>query len=343
MRVVLSAPAESPPPALSVVLMLRNEAPTLPVSLDSLRRQRTTFNFEVVWVDGASTDASVDVIRRHPLTSTVPTTIAVQDADDAGMAVAQKIGVELASGELILFMQADVRILDPGALQTVHDAFARPEVVGTSFVGLGPDRVFSQYDFWGQVFMSRFLGDRVEDDFDLKFNGVRRTAYDDIGGFDVERLPFGGNDFDFSMRLRDAGEIAALDIEAEHLHGLGKRHRPRGLLRKYSRNSEVAGATAAYYFRYRDRVPGYRAMLAQQLGVVAACVLGAIPLFWPASLLLVATLAVWWHRAAWRSVRSWRLPLVLPLGIAGLYAFAWHFVSGLLTGRTRFDTDNTMR
>ncbi|MEM8964295.1 MAG: glycosyltransferase [Acidobacteriota bacterium] len=342
MKVVCRHAAGEETPELSVVLMLRNEEPTVPVALDSLAAQETSFPFEIIWVDGVSTDRSVEVIREHPVSSAVSTVIAVQDPDNAGMGVAQALGAELARGEFLVFMQADVRVLDPTALETIRRAFDDPDVVGTSFVGRGPDLVFDRYDFWGQVFMSRFLGDRVEDDFDLKLNGVRRSAYDHIGGFDTERLPLGGNDFDFSMRLRETGRIAALEIEAEHLHGLGKRHQPLGLLRKYCRNSEVAGTTAGYYFRYRDNVAGYASFVVQQIAVVAVCVASAIPPLWPYSLLPVAFFAVWWHRKAWLHVRDLRLPLVFPLGVIGLYAFAFFFAAGLFFGRTRFDFDNKM-
>ncbi|MEM6797825.1 MAG: glycosyltransferase [Acidobacteriota bacterium] len=327
---------------MSVILMLRNEEPTLPVSLDSLAGQQTTFPFEVVWVDGRSTDRSVEVIREHPLSAERATAIVVQEADNAGMAVAQQIGAELARGEIFIFMQADVRIRDPRALEKIRREFDDPEVAGTSFVGLGPDRSFEAYDFWGQVFMARYLGDRVENDFDLKLNGVRRDAFFEIGGFDVERLPLGGNDFDFSVRLRSAGRVAAPEVEAEHLHGLGKKHSAAGLLRKYCRNSEVAGATAALYFRYRHEVPGYWRFAAQQFGLVAACALSLVPPLWPFSLGLVLILALHWQRAALRRVRGWRLPLVVPFSLAGIYAFAFYFTSGLLAGRTRYDFDNKM-
>ena len=329
-------------PEMSVILMLRNEEPTLPVSLDSLARQQTSFDFEVIWVDGVSTDNSVEVIREHALSQQRPTTIVVQSPDNAGMAVAQQIGAELARGEIFVFMQADVRVLDPHALEKIRRAFADPQVVGTSFIGRGPDRAFGEYDFWGQVFMARYLGDRVEGDFDLKLNGVWRQAFFDIGGFDVERLPLGGNDFDFSVRLGEAGRIAHPAVEAEHLHGLGKRHSAAGLLRKYCRNSEVAGATAALYFRYRRQVPGYWRFAAQQYGLVAACALSLVPFLWPWTPLLVLALALHWQRAALTRVRAWRLPLVLPFAVAGVYAFAFYFTSGLLVGRTRYDFDNKM-
>ena len=333
---------EQATPEMSVILMLRNEEPTLPVSLESLARQQTSFDFEVIWVDGVSTDRSVDVIREHALSRQRPTTIVVQSPDDAGMAVAQQIGAELARGEIFVFMQADVRVLDPHALEKIRRAFDDAQVVGTTFIGRGPDRAFDEYDFWGQVFMARYLGDRVEADFDLKLNGVRREAFFDIGGFDVERLPLGGNDFDFSVRLGEAGRIVHPEVEAEHLHGLGKRHSAAGLLRKYCRNSEVAGVTAALYFRYRRQVPGYWRFAAQQFGLVAACALSLVPLLWPWMPLLVLAMALYWQRAALTRVRSWRLPSVLPFAVAGVYAFAFYFTSGLLVGRTRYDFDNKM-
>ncbi|MEO1086266.1 MAG: hypothetical protein AAFY88_18680, partial [Acidobacteriota bacterium] len=80
----------------------------------------------------------------------------------------------------------------------------------------------------------------------------------------------------------------------------------------------------------------------QQFGLVAACAASLVPLFWPWAPLLVLVLALRWQKDALTSVRSWRLPLVVPFAVAGLYAFAFYFTSGLLVGRTRYDFDNLM-
>lgn len=337
-----ASPEDAPAPAVSVVVMLRNEAPTLPVLLDSLERQETPFLFEVLFVDGNSEDGSLEVITRHPLTSKVPTTIVTLPPENCGMVVAQNVGAELARGEILLFTQADVRVRDPGAIAEVRARFDDEGVVGTRFIGLGPQLLFHRYDFWGKVFMARYVGDRVEDDFDLKWNGVRRDVFFEVGAFDDERLPLGGNDFEFETRLLAAGKIVPTAIEAEHLHGLGKEHRPWGLIKKYCRNSEVAGATASIYFRNRSLVSGYWFRTLQQAGVVAACLAALVPPLWPWSPILVLLLGAWHQKAAYRHVRSWRLAWLPAFGVVVLFAFAYFFVAGLLRGRTVFEFDNKM-
>ncbi len=329
-------------PRLSVVIMMRNEAATIGWTLDSLHGQATQEPFEVIFVDGASDDGTVARIRDHALSQRVDTTIAVLPADNCGMTVAQNVGARLARGEILLFMQADIRVQDPNAIEASLACFDDPAVVGTTFVGLGPDDLFERYDFWGQVFMSRYVGDRVERDFDLKFNAVRRDVFFRIGAFDEERLPLGGNDFDFEMRLRDAGTVVDSGVEAEHLHALGKSHAPIGLLKIYCRNSEVAGATAALYHRYRDRVPGYWSRVVQQWLLVVLCALALIPITWPWGPLLVVAMGAWWNRAAYRYVRHPKLILVPLFSVAALYAFAWYFTAGVLRGRTLYEFDNRM-
>lgn len=323
--------------------MMRNEAATIGWTLDSLERQELDELFEVVFVDGASDDGTIETIQAHPLSEKVDTTIAVLPAENSGMCVAQNVGADLARGEILLFMQADLRVRSRTGLAESLACFDDPEVIGSTFVGLGPDDLFDRYDFWGQVFMSRYVGDRVEKDFDLKFNGVRREIFQQIGGFDEERLPLGGNDFDFEMRLRDVGKVADSGVEVEHLHALGKRHTALGLLKKYCRNSEVAGATAALYHRYRHRVPGYWSRVVQQWTLVLLCVSSLLPPTWPWAPLLVVAAGFWWNRAAYRHVRDPRLVLVPVLSVAALYAFAWYFTAGVVRGKTLYEFDNRMR
>ncbi len=328
---------------VSVVVMLRNEAPTLPVLLASLERQKTDFPTEVIFVDGASDDSSLRVILDHPVAKSMPILLVRLPLENCGMTVAQNVGAELARGDILLFAQADVRVRDTQAIAKALACFEDPEVVGTRFVGLGPQNVFEKYDFWGKVFMARYVGDRVENDFDLKWNAVRKDVFQRLGGFDDQRLPLGGNDFEFETRLLRTGKIVPTGVEAEHLHGLGKEHRPLGLIKKYCRNSEVTGATASIYFRHRALVPGYASRLLQQVGVVAACAAALVPAWWPWSPLLVLLLGAWHQKAVYLHVRSWRLVWIPLFGLVVLFAFAIYFLAGLLRGRTAFEFDNKMR
>ena len=116
-------------PRVSVVIMMRNEAATIGWTLDSLKRQELDESFEVIFVDGASDDSTVETIAAHPLSEEVDTTIAVLPVENSGMCVAQNVGADLSRGEILLFMQADLRVRSPHGLADTLACFDDPEVV----------------------------------------------------------------------------------------------------------------------------------------------------------------------------------------------------------------------
>lgn len=338
------SPALPPAPALrvSVIIPFKNEEATIPLVLDSLARQVVDFPYEVIFADGCSTDRSVEVIRAHPLNAKADVRVLPLPPENHGMNVGRNMGAAAARAPLLVFMQADIRIRDPGALAKTVRLLEQPGVVGTTFVGLGAGEDFREYDFWGQVFLARYQGLRCENDFDTKFNGVRRDVFERIGGFDDRRFPYGGEDFDFRVRLARAGHIAATGVEVEHLHGFGKRHTWQGLLRKYARNAECMGATTSVYLAHRDQEPGYLRTFAMRLLLCACCIAAPLPWIWPWPAAGVLAISIVWSAAACRLVRSPRI-VVLPLfGIAAMYVFTVYYLRGLIAGRTQVKIENPM-
>ncbi len=336
-------PKQSQPPRLSVIVMFRNEETTLPVYLDSLLRQDTGFPFEVLFIDGCSTDRSVEIVTQHPLASARPVTVIVQDEGNNGMTVAQNLGARLAAAPILLFTQADIEVRDPKALEKIEAAFSSPEVVGTYFIGRGAGDRFEEYNFWGKIFLARHQATFVRKDFDLKFNAVRKDMFERLGGFDEARLSLGGSDFEFSSRLRKEGAIVETDVEVFHIHGYGKQYTARGLLKKYCRNSEVAGVLVPIYLRNLSMEPGYLRDFAQKLVLCIACAAALAPWLWPWSLIPLAGFALVWSKDAFRLIRDWKLMLVPFFAVAVFYAFTCFYLRGLLLGRTSYDFDNTMR
>lgn len=98
------------PPRLSVVTVVRNAVGTVADTIDSVLAQTYPAVQHVV-VDGASTDGTVDVLRRYgarlPEWTSEP---------DAGISDAFNKGLRRCTGDYILFLSAD-------------DAFAAPTVV----------------------------------------------------------------------------------------------------------------------------------------------------------------------------------------------------------------------
>jgi len=91
---------------LSVIIANYNSASILPQALDSVFLQ-TCADFEVIVIDGCSTDDTVAVIKRYKNKS-----IRYLVEEDSGIYDAMNKGVSLAKGDWILFMGADDRLHD---------------------------------------------------------------------------------------------------------------------------------------------------------------------------------------------------------------------------------------
>ncbi len=322
-------------PEVSIVIPFRNEETTLPIVLDSLARQSGIERAEVLLVDGGSTDRSVEVIRAHPLGRRAEVRVLRSAPGREGMNHARNDGARAARAPRLLFMQADVRIHDPDAFAKTLRLLDEPGVVGTTFTGLGAGEDFDRYDFWGQVFLARYQRQRCERDFDTKFNGVRRDAFERIGGFDEVRFPYGGEDFDFRVRLLREGRLADTGVEVEHLHGWGRRHTPWGLLRKYARNAECMGATIPVYLRHLRHEPAYPRWFVARLVLSAACLASPWPGAWPWAPLAVLAFALAWAAPVFREIRRLRAVVVLPFAIAVMYVFTLFHLRGWIRGRTQ--------
>lgn len=97
-------------PLISVVIATRNAARGLPRCLDSLRRQAFR-DFEVIVIDGASTDASVSMLEAAGDVVT-----AWRSEADSGIYCAWNKGLALTRGEWICFLGADDWLWDERAL-----------------------------------------------------------------------------------------------------------------------------------------------------------------------------------------------------------------------------------
>jgi rSAM/selenodomain-associated transferase 2 len=103
-------------PALSIIVPVLNERPTLVAALARLAPLRER-GAEVIVIDGGSTDASAEAARQHAdRVLTAP----------RGRGAQMNAGARAATGDVLLFLHADTR-LPPQADTLIHDGLARTD------------------------------------------------------------------------------------------------------------------------------------------------------------------------------------------------------------------------
>jgi len=191
---------------ISAIIPTYNEEHTIGSLLENLRELGTE---EVIVADGNSADRTVEIASTYARVIRTKTCRALQ----------MNAGARASSGDVLLFLHADVR-LGPGGLAAVRDSLRNPEVVGGNF-----DIRYEGSDWVAAAFTSvnrwrRRLGVFYGD------SGIfcRRKVFEALGGYAPWPIL---EDYDFARRLRKAGKLALLH---EPIWVSDRRWRTSGLL-----------------------------------------------------------------------------------------------------------------
>ena len=171
---------------------------------------------ELVVVADGETDGAW---RTLPPTPAAVRTVALPDS--GGPARARNRGAEAASGDVLLFIDADVEVR-PDTVERVRSAFqARPApaaVVGSYDDAPGDDAFLSQYRNLLHHWTHQTAGDTLST-FWSGCGAVRRDVFWEVGGFDERYVAPSVEDIELGYRLSDAGHRIALDagLQVRHL------------------------------------------------------------------------------------------------------------------------------
>ncbi len=182
---------------LSVIVPVLNEAENIPRLLSAL--QEACPQAEAIVVDGGSQDGTREAVRRF---SGVRLILSRQ-----GRAHQMNAGAAEARGRILLFLHADTW-LPLGAAEAVQEACRNPLVVGGRFdVRFDSPRPAFRVIAAFMNIRSRVSGIFTGDQAIF----VRREAFEALGGFPEIPLM---EDVEFSRRLKRAGQLACLQVEA---------------------------------------------------------------------------------------------------------------------------------
>ena len=204
---------------LSVVIPTFNRRDRLARALSALERQTLPASeFEVVVVDDGSTDDSAQWLAQR----TTPYGLRVLRQTNGGPARARNAGVELARGELVLFVDDDVE--PDSALLAEHLRFHDAE---RDIVVIGPLASLPHYDqpwvAWEQAKVEQQYRAMERGDWAPTFRqfwtgnaSVARQHVLDAGGFDPSYLR--AEDVELGVRLRQRGLQFRFNPAARGLH-----------------------------------------------------------------------------------------------------------------------------
>jgi GT2 family glycosyltransferase len=185
-------------PTVSVVICAYNAGATIEDCLDALSRVDYP-HLEVIVVDDGSTDDTAARTGAHP-------SVRLIQIPNGGLSAARNVGLQAARGDIVAYVDADVRV-EPSWLAYLVQPFLTSDAVAAG----GPNVVPDDDDWFAQCVARSpggpnhvLLDDRIAEHIPGCNFAVRRDALLAIGGFDPIFLR-AGDDVDACWRLQDRG------------------------------------------------------------------------------------------------------------------------------------------
>ncbi|MEM1003735.1 MAG: glycosyltransferase family 2 protein [Pseudomonadota bacterium] len=304
----------APAPKVSIIVVSYN---TRDMTLDCLRsvQAETRLTYELIVVDNASTDGSVEAIAAE-----FPGITFMAETDNHGFAKANNIAADRATGEYILLLNPDTVVLDGAIDKLVAFAEARPDAGvwgGRTLYGdrsLNPTSCWRRMSLWNTFCLAAGLtaifrnsplfnsqayagwdrsSERQVDIVTGCFLLIRRKDWDVLQGFNLSFLMY-GEDADLCLRAaRELNAAPYMTPEATIIHygGASEKVRSDKMVRLLNAKIELT----------KHHIPGWQRPIVQRLFRL-----------WPLTRALVFSLLrpsgdsarawkdIWQRRAEWR-------------------------------------------
>ncbi len=243
-------PLPVPPPRVSVIIPTRDRAELLSVTLDGLFAETDYPEIEVVVVDNDS---------REPETAALfaryqgdPRLRVVAAPGPFNFSDLSNRGAEAARGSVLLFLNNDIEVIEPGWLTEIVSQAVRPEIGAVGAKLLYPDRTVQHGGVVlgiGGVAGHGHLG--LPDSDPGYFArmvlvqevsavtgaclALRAAVFREVGGFDAQMLKVAFNDVDLCLKIRTAGYRILWTPFAKLVHHESKSRGPEDTPEKRAR------------------------------------------------------------------------------------------------------------
>lgn len=189
---------------ISVITVCLNAGNTIEDTLLSVFKQ-TCKNFELIVIDGASKDTTLEIIKKYwdQISYFV-------SEPDSGVYDAMNKGIKAASGDFLIFLNADDVFCDENVLEEVSKALEK-----------NPDVKFlfgdCQYLSEGKKIDSIQRFNKFKDDFSIILNNIchqsifyHKSLFEKFGGYSMDYKIYA--DWDFNIKCLAQNKIRAMHL-----------------------------------------------------------------------------------------------------------------------------------
>lgn len=243
---------------VSIVIVSWNTCDILGDCLQSIYANTRDVEFEVIVIDNASSDSSVDMVK-----SEFPQVILLENRENRGFAAANNQGIAVTEGRYVLLLNSDTVVLDGAIDKVVAFADTYPKAGITGCRVLNEDKtlqlscfmfpsvlnmalwvsylfkVFPRSRFFGRDRMTWWDGDDVREVDVLTgcFMLVRREAMEQVGPMDEQFFMY-FEETDWCYRFKQAGWKVMFTPNAEivHLGGASSKKVRTGMVNQWRRS-----------------------------------------------------------------------------------------------------------
>lgn len=188
---------------ISIIIPTRNEEKILEKTLLSLRKLHT-IPYEIIVSDGKSTDRTIEIAKKY-----ADKVIVYSGEKRQTIGMARNLGAKQATGDTLLFLDADIYISDPNMFfSKAISIFERNRELVALTVFL---KVFKDVATFGDIVVY-WLFNRMVFVFNNimhhgaspgEFQMIRTSTFKQVGGFNEKLVA--GEDFDLFARLSKIG------------------------------------------------------------------------------------------------------------------------------------------
>jgi N-acetylglucosaminyl-diphospho-decaprenol L-rhamnosyltransferase len=208
---------------VSVVIVSYNTAKFISSCIDSVKMQKNV-NFEIIVVDNASSDKSVQAIRACGGQANL-----IVNSDNVGFGRANNLAFKKARGRYVFLLNPDAKFVkntDLGTMVRFMDAYPDFGIVGTMLLEVDKQTLpYLYYPFCKLI--SRDYSDLPGDIAWITGASMmtRAEVIDETSGFDEDFFLY-FEETDWCLRIREAGYAVGYNPEVvvEHIHGASEQN-----------------------------------------------------------------------------------------------------------------------